>query len=186
MTRSPGQPVRTIRVRPDLSVGCGLMGNRDDGRRSGVRWRPGGAPASTAFPAAGRAGARLRDRLSARIGGTIQEPMARTPHSYAFGVLRRSRVLEGDPPPRLISAPEQDRVLAELLAGHAEGLGTVPRWPGALTDQIRQLRGFREELADVLMRAVERGLTPADLARLSRERQRPEWFAAAQVMAEYL
>jgi superfamily I DNA/RNA helicase/RecB family exonuclease len=132
------------------------------------------------------AAARLRDRLSARIGGTVQEPMARTPHSYAFGVLRRSRVLDGDPPPRLISGPEQDRVLAELLAGHAEGLGSAPEWPASTSEQIRELRGFRDELRELLMRAVERGLTPADLARLSRSQNRPEWFAAAQVMAEYL
>jgi superfamily I DNA/RNA helicase/RecB family exonuclease len=132
------------------------------------------------------AAARLRDRLSARIGGTVQEPMARTPHSYAFGVLRRARVLDGDPPPRLISGPEQDRVLAELLEGHAEGFGVVPEWPVSTSAQIRELRGFRDELRELLMRAVERGLTPADLARLSRSQNRPEWFAAAQVMAEYL
>ena len=132
------------------------------------------------------AAARLRDRLSARIAGTVQEPMARTPHSYAFGVLRRSRVLDGDPPPRLISGPEQDRVLAELLQGHAEGFGNVPNWPASTSDQIRELRGFRDELRELLMRAVERGLTPADLARLSRSQNRPEWLAAASVMAEYL
>ncbi|HST85904.1 MAG TPA: ATP-dependent DNA helicase [Kineosporiaceae bacterium] len=132
------------------------------------------------------AAARLRDRLSARIGGTIQEPMARTPHSYAFGVLRRVRVIDEDPPPRLISGPEQDRVLAELLEGHAEGFGSVPEWPASTNEQIRELRGFRDELRELLMRAVERGLTPADLARLSRSQNRPEWFAAAQVMAEYL
>jgi superfamily I DNA/RNA helicase/RecB family exonuclease len=132
------------------------------------------------------AAGRLRDRLSARIAGTVQEPMARTPHSYAFGVLRRSRVLDGDPPPRLISGPEQDRVLAEMLQGHAEGFGSTPDWPASTSQQIRELRGFRDELRELLMRAVERGLTPADLAQLSRSQNRPEWFAAAQVLAEYL
>jgi superfamily I DNA/RNA helicase/RecB family exonuclease len=132
------------------------------------------------------AAARLRDLLSARIGGTVEEPMARTPHSYAFGLLRRSRVLDGDPPPRLISGPEQDRILAELLEGHAEGFGVVPRWPASVGDDIRALRGFRDELRELLMRAVERGLTPADLAGLARQQSRPEWFAAAQMLAEYL
>ena len=46
-------------------------------------------------------------------------------------------------------------------------------------------RGFRTELRDLLMRAVERGLEPDDLARLGREHDRPEWVAAAQVLAEY-
>lgn len=149
--------------------------------------RDGLAPGSVLALAPTRtAAARLRDLLSARIGGTVQEPMARTPHSYAFGLLRRARVLDGDPPPRLISGPEQDRVLAELLAGHAEGFGSAPQWPASTSEQIRELRGFRDELRELLMRAVERGLTPADLARLSRAQNRPEWFAAAQVMAEYL
>lgn len=132
------------------------------------------------------AAARLRDRLSARIAGTVQEPMARTPHSYAFGLLRRARVLDGDPPPRLISGPEQDRVLAELLAGHEEGFGAVPSWPRSADEKIRALRGFRDELRELLMRAVERNLAPVELVRLSRRHDRPEWSAAAQVMAEYL
>ena len=38
------------------------------------------------------AAGRLRDMLSDRIASTIREPMARTPHSYAFGVLRMARV----------------------------------------------------------------------------------------------
>jgi superfamily I DNA/RNA helicase/RecB family exonuclease len=132
------------------------------------------------------AAAALRDRLSARLSRTVREPLARTPHSYAFGLLRRVRVLEGDVPPRLISGPEQDRVLADLLAGHAVGGGRVPVWPAAITDEVRVLRGFRDELRDLLMRAVERGLAPADLAALGRSEKRPDWVAAADVLAEYL
>lgn len=75
------------------------------------------------------ASARLRERLSARIGGTVQEPISRTPHSYAFGLLHRALSLDGDPSPRLISGPEQDRMLADLLAGHAEGLGSARSGP---------------------------------------------------------
>ncbi|GLY28485.1 ATP-dependent DNA helicase [Kineosporia sp. NBRC 101731] len=132
------------------------------------------------------ASARLRERLSARIGGTVQEPMSRTPHSYAFGLLHRVMALDGSPSPRLISGPEQDRMLADLLAGHAEGLGRAPVWPTSTGDEIRQLRGFRDELRDLLMRAVERGLTPGDLRRLGELNDRPDWLAAAEVMAEYL
>ncbi|WP_284283521.1 hypothetical protein [Arsenicicoccus piscis] len=35
------------------------------------------------------------------------------------------------------------------------------------------------------MRAVERGLEPADLARLGRVKDRPEWVGAAEVLLEY-
>jgi len=133
-----------------------------------------------------QAAARLRERLSARIGATVQEPICRTPHSYAFGLLRRAGALEGAPAPRLISGPEQDQMLADLLAGHAQGLGRVPNWPPTTGEEIRQLRGFRDELRELLMRAVERGLTPGDLDRLGARHDRPDWRAAAQVLAEYL
>ncbi len=137
--------------------------------------------------ASGRqAAAALRDRLSARLARTVREPLARTPHSYAFGLLRRQLVLAGDVPARLISGPEQDRVLAELLAGHEAGAGQAPVWPPGISAEIRALRGFRDELRDLLMRAVERGLLPEGLADLGRRHDRPEWVAAAQVLAEYL
>ncbi|HET9653766.1 MAG TPA: ATP-dependent DNA helicase [Kineosporiaceae bacterium] len=132
------------------------------------------------------AAAALRDRISARLARTVREPLARTPHSYAFGLLRRAAVLDGDVPPRLISGAEQDRILAELLAGHEAGQGRAPDWPPEFGPQIRCLRGFRDELRDLLMRAVERGLGPPDLADLGRRHGRPAWVAAAGVLAEYL
>lgn len=132
------------------------------------------------------AAAGLRDRISARLHSTVREPLARTPHSYAFGLLRRVRVLAGEPPPRLISGPEQDQILADLMAGHDVGIGRAPLWPESIGPQIRALRGFRDELRDLLMRAVERGLGPSDLAELGRRRERSEWVAAAAVLDEYL
>jgi superfamily I DNA/RNA helicase/RecB family exonuclease len=132
------------------------------------------------------AAAALRDRVSARIRRTVREPLSRTPHSYAFGLLRRSRVLDGDLPPQLISGPEQDRVIADLLAGHEAGEGHPPAWPASVGEQVRVLRGFRDELRDLMMRAVERGLAAEDLAGLGRSRGRPDWVAAAQLLQEYL
>ncbi|MFN8082134.1 MAG: ATP-dependent DNA helicase [Kineosporiaceae bacterium] len=133
-----------------------------------------------------RAASALRERVAARLGRTVREPLARTPHSYAFGLLRRALVLDGDLPPRLISGPEQDRILADLLAGHAEGIGYAPTWPAAITDEIRTLRSFRGELRDLIMRAVERGLSPGELARLGHRHGRADWVAASDVYAEYL
>lgn len=131
------------------------------------------------------AAAELRDRICARLSRTVREPLARTPHSYAFGLLRRARVMDGDPPPRLISGPEQDLVLAELLAGHEAGLVPAPPWPPSTGPEVRRLRGFRDELRDLMMRAVERGLDPDRLARLGELHDRPDWVAAADVFAEY-
>ena len=149
--------------------------------------RDGVSPEGVLVLAASRtAAASLRMRICTRLGRTVTEPLARTPHAYAFGLLRRTRVLDGDPVPRLISGPEQDTILAELLSGHVDGVVEPPPWPEAIGGQIRVLRGFRDELRDLLMRAVERGLGPADLAGLGRRHERPDWVAAAHVLDEYL
>ncbi|WP_460447431.1 UvrD-helicase domain-containing protein, partial [Angustibacter aerolatus] len=131
------------------------------------------------------AATRLRERVTARLGRTVTEPLARTPQSFGFGVLRRAAALAGDPPPRLITGPEQDVVLRELLAGHAAGVGSEPGWPLQLAAALGT-RGFRGQLRDLLMRAVERGVDPVDLAVAGRDTGRPEWVAAARVLREYL
>src|SRR5262245_58031829 len=53
-----------------------------------------------------RAAAELRGRVTARLGRTTREPVARTFHSYAFGVLRAHAAAHGARAPRLLSGPE--------------------------------------------------------------------------------
>src|SRR5580765_340716 len=130
------------------------------------------------------AAARLRDAVTARVGGTSTTPLARTLASFAFGVLRQAAALHGDPPPRLLSGPEQDLILRDLLAGHATGEGTDPGWPESVRPAL-VTRGFRTELRDLLMRAVEHDLDPESLAALGLSHDRPEWVAGARVLAEY-
>jgi superfamily I DNA/RNA helicase len=74
-----------------------------------------------------RAAAELRERIAARLGRTIREPIARTFHSYAFGLLRADAARRGEPAPRLLSGAEQDLVVRELLRGDVEAGAT--RWP---------------------------------------------------------
>lgn len=133
-----------------------------------------------------RAAARLRDRLSAQLERTTGQPVVRTAASAAFSILRARAALLGEPPPALITGPEQDLVLADLLAGHAAGEGAVVPWPASVPREALGLRAFRDELRDLLMRAAERGLRPQDLERLGRRHGRGEWVAAATVYAEYL
>lgn len=133
-----------------------------------------------------RGAARLRDELSARLRRTVGRPIVRTAASAAFSVLRARAALLGEPAPILISGPEQDQVLAELLAGHAAGEGTAVTWPPNVPAEALGLRAFRDELRDLLMRAAERGLRPEDLRGLGERQGRPEWVAAAAVYAEYL
>jgi superfamily I DNA/RNA helicase/RecB family exonuclease len=131
-----------------------------------------------------RAAARLRDVVTARLGGTTATPLARSHQSFGFGLLREAAALAGAPAPRLLSGPEQDVVLRELLAGHAVGDTAAPPWPESVRLALTT-RGFRGELRDLLMRAVELGLEPHDLARLGSEHGRPEWVAGAEVLREY-
>ncbi|MFT7840824.1 ATP-dependent DNA helicase [Saccharothrix sp. BKS2] len=113
---------------------------------------------------------------------TTQEPLVRTVHSYAFAVLRAQAVLNGEPAPRLLSAPEHDAVLRELLAGDVD-MG-APRWPARLRPALT-LPGFAQELRDLLLRAAERGLAPEDLTELGRKHAREEWIAAGLFGTQY-
>ncbi|MCI1262683.1 MAG: ATP-dependent helicase [Tetrasphaera jenkinsii] len=130
------------------------------------------------------AAARMRDAVTARLGTTTREPLARTVASLGFGILRRLAIRDDLPTPVLLSGPEQDVVLRDLLAGHRLEPGSGPTWPHELADAL-VTNGFRAELRDLLMRAVEHGLDGAALAELGREVGRPEWIAAGAVLEEY-
>jgi superfamily I DNA/RNA helicase/RecB family exonuclease len=130
-----------------------------------------------------KAAAELRTRITARVARTIREPLARTFHSYAYGVLRRAAVLRGDPPPRLLTAAEQDAVVAELLRGDIEGLGNV-RWPADLAPALGT-DGFRAELRELLLRATERGIGAEQLAAWGRQTGRDHWVHAAAFQEQY-
>lgn len=130
------------------------------------------------------AAAALRQAVTARIGGTVTEPLARTPQAFGFAVLRREAALRGLPPPRLLSGPEQDAVLRELLAGHAAAAVTAPDWPEHVREALGT-RAFRGQLRDLLMRCAEHGVDAPGLAELGRTHNRLEWAAAARVLDEY-
>jgi superfamily I DNA/RNA helicase len=93
-----------------------------------------------------RAAGELRDRIAGRLGRTIREPIARTFHSYAFGLLRAEAVRRGEPAPRLMSGPEQDLVVRELLRGDVEA--GAANWPDRLRPALLT-RGFAQELRDL-------------------------------------
>ncbi|MFI9533164.1 PD-(D/E)XK nuclease family protein [Nocardia fusca] len=120
------------------------------------------------------------------VAGATREPLARTIHSYAFGILRRQAARHGNPPPRLLTGAEQDAVLREMLRGDmadiAAGAGDL--WPRRLQPALG-LTGFADELRDLMLRATERGLGPEDLIDLGRRRDRPDWIAAGEFASRY-
>jgi superfamily I DNA/RNA helicase/RecB family exonuclease len=138
----------------------------------------------------------LRDRMGARLGATTGVPGATTFHSFCFALLGRFK----DPglfsePLRLLSGPEQDVVIRELVRGTVDratgwdaaqhGPQREPRWPAALRAALGT-RGFAEELRAVLLRAREQGLDPATLRAFAERADRDDWRAAARFFGEYL
>ncbi|MFW2513085.1 PD-(D/E)XK nuclease family protein [Demequina sp. SO4-13] len=132
-----------------------------------------------------RAAADLRDQVSLAMDRPSGAPMVRTSASAAHHVLAAQAATLDRPSPALITGAEQDSILRELLAGHARGEGARVDWTGVVPPQATALAGFRGELRDLLMRAAESGHTAAELRELGERVGRPEWVAAAAVMAEY-
>ncbi|WP_418277684.1 ATP-dependent helicase [Isoptericola jiangsuensis] len=171
-----------------LVVGAPGTGKTTVAREVAVRAVAAGTDPSRVLvlAASRRSAARLRDDVAAHAGRTIGAPMVRTAASAAFSVLRTRAAVLGEPPPTLVSGPEQDLVLAELLEGRLEGEGPALPLPADLPAEALGLRGLRQELRDLLMRAAERGLDPVDLAELGQRHDRAEWVLAARLYEEYL
>ncbi|MDQ6938434.1 MAG: UvrD-helicase domain-containing protein, partial [Actinomycetota bacterium] len=129
-----------------------------------------------------RAAGELRDRITARLGTTVREPVARTFHSYAFGLLRLAAD-DDRPAPRLLSGAEQDVLIRELLAGDVADQRAD--WPSTVSPALAT-RGFAAQLRDLLLRAAERDVDPSTLADLGRRFGRPEWRSAAVFAQQYL
>ncbi|MCT1615828.1 ATP-dependent DNA helicase [Kocuria marina] len=132
--------------------------------------------------------ATLRDEISRRARATISTPLVRAWQAYAFDVLRRAQAQDLLPgvttTPVLLSGPEQDAFLAEMMRGHAAGYGSPVVWPAEL-DQALGTRGFRGELRELFDRMNEYRLAPDVLARWAQPLGRPEWRSAAAFRAEY-
>ncbi|QIG43942.1 ATP-dependent helicase [Nocardioides anomalus] len=129
-----------------------------------------------------KAAEQLRDRVAARVGRTMSASIGSTFHSFAYGLIRRYAPAELYVGPlRLLSAPEQDVVLRELLQDHPESV----RWPASLR-QALGTRGFAREVHAVLSRAREKGLDGDELAALGREHDVPEFVAAGAFLEQYL
>ncbi|GHH90226.1 hypothetical protein GCM10017779_06830 [Streptomyces capillispiralis] len=135
-----------------------------------------------------KAAVELRDRMALRMGAA-RAPQATTFHSFCYALIRAHQ--DSDlfvEPLRLLSGPEQDVTVRELLAGQVDlerlGLAHV-RWPDDLRACLTT-RGFADEVRAVLARSRELGLGPDALDAFARRIGRPDWRAASAFLAEYL
>jgi len=128
----------------------------------------------------------LRDRLSLALGRATSGPPARSLTSFAFQLVRAHAVHTGDEPPLLLTASDDDQILADLLAGDAEDEASGrSRWPDALGAATRATRGFRGELRAFIADARTLALTPARIAALADAEAEIVWTALASFLAEY-
>ncbi|WP_426184068.1 ATP-dependent helicase [Microbacterium sp. TWP3-1-2b2] len=125
----------------------------------------------------------LRDRIGVRIGQATPGPLARSLGSFAFQLVRGAMVHAAGEPPALLTGADQDRIIADLLAGDLEdeASGHPSRWPESLSAGVRASKGFRSELRAFLAECTELGVQPHEL----QASQRPVWRAAGTFIDEY-
>ena len=129
-----------------------------------------------------KAAQELRGRITLRLNRTTTAPLALTFHSYAYALVRRESVFAGEEAPILLSGPEQLQEVRRMLRGEASD--GARHWPQRL-GPLLATRGFAAELRDFLLRAAERGLDGAQLARLGRRLDRDDWVAAGGFLTRY-
>ena len=134
------------------------------------------------------AATRMRDTIAASSDRSLSVAPTRAWAAYAFDLLKRAQTrgllsgVEGNL--KLLSGPEQDVIIGELLANHAAGIAPGPTWPDVLRDAL-PTRGFRHEIRDFFDRMAEYDLTADDVHRLANEHNQPAWHALAQLHTEY-
>lgn len=134
------------------------------------------------------AATRMRDTIAASSDRSLSVAPTRAWAAYAFDLLKRAQTrgllsgVEGNL--KLLSGPEQDVIIGELLANHAQGIAPGPTWPDVLRDALAT-RGFRHEIRDFFDRMAEYNLTAEDVHALATEHNQPAWHALAQLHTEY-
>lgn len=126
----------------------------------------------------------LRTRLVERVGRTQLAPKVMTIHGLCHALVRRFTTGDPDevvgPHVRLLTAPEQEFRVRELLAGHDKD-----EWPQDL-QAAAPTRAFAGEVRAVLARTRQLGMDPGEVVEAGRLAGRPEWQAVGGFFDEYL
>jgi superfamily I DNA/RNA helicase/RecB family exonuclease len=127
-----------------------------------------------------RSSARSWQATSARLLGGLA-PTVTTFHALARAIIAASD--PSSPLPRLITAPEQESRIRELLNG--TGHNPDLQWPNEWA-QAMGTRAFARGLRRAVARIRELGLDPADVEQWAIEQNRQGWQATAAFTAQYL
>lgn len=124
---------------------------------------------------------RLRRAIVERLGASQLAPVITTVPGWCLGLQERfgTRDAAGELP-RLLTGPEQDLQVRELLAAAGPEL-----WPPALRAAIGTA-AFAQQVRTGLARARQHGMDPADLEEAGRRAGRPEWVGLGRFFEHYL
>lgn len=125
-----------------------------------------------------RAAAQMRQRIALRLGRQAA-PTAWTFHSFCLALVTANRARLALPAPRLLTGPDQEVVIRELLRGD---LADGRPWPDPLAG-VLDTRGLSEEIRALLARAQSLGLSPDALFDVSSTRS--DWQAVARFYEQY-
>jgi len=126
-----------------------------------------------------------RERVTARVGGGVV-PTITTFHSFAYALVRQHAAAEEFlEPMRLLSGPEQELRLRELLT-HSVRDGRL-EWPDELSAALGT-RGLASEVRAVVARARALGFDPERLEEVAASAGElgPVWAAVGRFLGEYL
>lgn len=122
----------------------------------------------------------IRSRIARRLDRTTAASPTMTFHSFCYALLRREQSeFDYGTPIRLLSAPEQDAAIAEMLVG-----ADAEAWPLTLRQALRT-RGMASELQRLMSTARAQGMDALDLERLGGAVNRDDWEAAGRFFDEY-
>ncbi|GAA3621231.1 ATP-dependent helicase [Microlunatus ginsengisoli] len=131
-----------------------------------------------------RAAAELRSRIGARLGRSAVTPMVMTFHAFCYALVRRfAEESPEDAPPRLLTGPEQEFRVREVLAGSPH-TGRAD-WPESVAGAFGT-RAFAAEVRAVIAKARQLGMDPEDVVDAGLAAGRPEWVSVGQFFDEYL
>ncbi|SYZ32438.1 DNA helicase II [Propionibacterium australiense] len=124
---------------------------------------------------------RLRAEIIARIGRTQRAPVMTTVPGWCLAL--QSAYGPYDDPgavPRVLTGPEQEMQVRELLTGAGEEL-----WPPEVRPALRT-RAFTQEVRTGMARARQHGLDPDDLIEMGERTGRPQWIGLGCFFERYL
>lgn len=128
-----------------------------------------------------RAASSLRSAVSLTNGSLSEKVSVRSLVSFCYGIVQSYAQAVGRREPELISGPEEDALLSEILADPDVAVD----FPDFVDDDLRRQRGFRAQMRDLLTRACELGLSPGKFEDLGRKHGEQMWIAGGQILGLY-